>query len=477
MTSTSVNASPMELTSGHDASAAEAETSDYCKHNEEAPQTDAFGDEALAEIKYKVLTWWQGGLLMVAETISLGILSLPAAISQLGLVPGLVIMIGMGILASYNGYVIGQIKWRFPQISSMSDAGEILMGAFGREFFGIIQLLLLIFIMASHILTFTIAFNVITAHATCSIVFGIITTAISLILSVPRTLRNISWLSIVSFISILSAVILTMITVAIKRPDSVVQAVASPDLVTGFGAVTNIVFAYASHNAFFTFIAELSDPREFPKALALLQSVDISLYVVASVVIYYYAGVDVTSPAIGSAGAVAAKIAYGISLPTILIAGVINGHIAAKSIYLRIFAGTDRIHKRDWTAVLSWIGIMLLLWIIAWIIAESIPIFGDLLGLIASLFLSWFTFGLPSAFWFYMNKGLWFTSARKIFLSCVNMSSLVIGCTVCILGLYSSGVVYCIYSQTDAHTIIVMGLAYVYYESSIKEKYYSSIAN
>lgn len=131
---------------------------------------------------------------MVAETISLGILSLPATISKLGLAPGLVVMIGMGILASYNGYVIGQIKWRFPQITSMSDAGEILMGGFGREFFGLIQLLLLIFIMASHILTFTVAFNVMTTHATCSIVFGIISTALSLVLSVPRTLKNISWL-------------------------------------------------------------------------------------------------------------------------------------------------------------------------------------------------------------------------------------------------------------------------------------------
>jgi amino acid permease len=63
---------------------------------------------------------------MVAETISLGILSLPATISTLGLAPGLIIMISMGILASYNGYVIGQIKWRYPHITSMSDAGEVL---------------------------------------------------------------------------------------------------------------------------------------------------------------------------------------------------------------------------------------------------------------------------------------------------------------------------------------------------------------
>jgi amino acid permease len=58
----------------------------------------------------------QGGLLMVAETISLGILSLPAAIAGIGLVPGLILLIGLGLLATYTGYVIGQFKWRYPHI-------------------------------------------------------------------------------------------------------------------------------------------------------------------------------------------------------------------------------------------------------------------------------------------------------------------------------------------------------------------------
>lgn len=65
----------------------------------------------------------------------------------------------------------------------------------------------------------------------------------------------------------------------------------------------------------------------------------------------------------------------------ILIAGVMNGHIAAKALYLRIFGGTDRIHKRDFIAVGSWIAISFILWIIAWIIASAVPVFNDLLSL------------------------------------------------------------------------------------------------
>lgn len=66
----------------------------------------------------------------------------------------------------------------------------------------------------------------------------------------------------------------------------------------------------------------------------------------------------------------------------IIIAGVINGHVAFKYVYVRIFRGTDRMHKRDWVAVSSWIGIALGLWILAWIISAAIPVFSNLLSLI-----------------------------------------------------------------------------------------------
>jgi hypothetical protein len=64
-------------------------------------------------------------------------------------------------------------------------------------------------------------------------------------------------------------------------------------------------------------IAELKEPRDFPKALTLLQTIDISLYLVAGVVIYYYAGADVKSPALGSVSPLVSKIAYGVALPTV----------------------------------------------------------------------------------------------------------------------------------------------------------------
>ncbi|KAL2838518.1 hypothetical protein BJY01DRAFT_250893 [Aspergillus pseudoustus] len=90
-------------------------------------------------------------------------------------------------------------------------------------------------------------------------------------------------------------------------------------------------------------------------------------------------------------------------------------------------------------AVGSWIGIAVTLWVIAWIIATSIPVFSSLLSLMTALFASWFSFSLPGAFWLFMNKGQWFASPRKILLTCVNIFCFIIGVVMCGLGLYASG--------------------------------------
>lgn len=83
----------------------------------------------------------------------------------------------------------------------MADAGEVLFGRinlarFGREFMGTAQLLFLVFIMGSHILTFTVMMNTLTNYGTCSIVFGVVGLVISFVFALPRTLRKVSWFSI-----------------------------------------------------------------------------------------------------------------------------------------------------------------------------------------------------------------------------------------------------------------------------------------
>ena len=128
----------------------------------------------------------------------------------------------------------------------MADAGEVMAGRIGREVFGAAQILFLVFVMGSHILTFSIMMNTITSHSTCTIVFTIVGMVVCLVFTLPRTLKKVSYMAIASFISILSAVMITMIGVGVERPGSgKVDVIVKSNFYKGFGAVTNIIFAYA----------------------------------------------------------------------------------------------------------------------------------------------------------------------------------------------------------------------------------------
>lgn len=427
---------------GHDDKAGSDLEVGASKSKGDARKEDPFGDETNAEVKYRTMSWWQAGMIMIAETISLGILSLPSVLAAVGIVPGVILIVGLGIIATYTGYVIGQFKLAYPHVHNMADAGEVMAGRIGRELLGGAQILFLVFVMGSHILTFSIMMNTITSHGSCTIAFGIAGTVVCFVLTLPRTLKKVSYMSIASFISILSAMMITMVGVGVEHPGGgKVDVTVQSNLYTGFGAVTNIIFAYAGHVAFFSFISELHTPSTYPKALFLLQSIDTSTYLLVALVTYHYAGAPVASPALGSTTPLLRKTAYGAAIPTIVIAGVIYGQVAAKYVYVRLYRGTERMGTKGWRSggFGIWALIVAGLWAAAWIVAEAVPVFNDLLALVSALFASWFTYGLSGVFWLYLNYGRYGESKGKVFLTGVNVGIFGLGAVICGLGLYSSG--------------------------------------
>lgn len=133
---------------------------------------------------------------------------------------------------------------------------------------------------------------------------------------------------------------------------------------------------------FFNFCAELRDPKDYPKALAFMQIAAITFYMVIATVIYYYAGPFVASPALASASPTVRKVAFGIALPTIIVAGVVNGSILCKYLYIASWKGTDAIHKKNFRSIGSWMAICAMAWFVSWLIAESIPKFNSMLAFI-----------------------------------------------------------------------------------------------
>ncbi len=67
------------------------------------------------QIQYKTLSWPLVAVLMIAEIVSNGMLSLPSSLAVVGLVPGLVLIIFLGMFALFTSWLLIQFKLRHPE--------------------------------------------------------------------------------------------------------------------------------------------------------------------------------------------------------------------------------------------------------------------------------------------------------------------------------------------------------------------------
>lgn len=72
----------------------------------------------------------------------------------------------------------------------------------------------------------------------------------------------------------------------------------------------------------------MKDQNDYFKALSLCQFVMTSIYIAIGVVVYYYCGSFVASPALGSAGVLMKKVCYGLALPGLLASVILVTHVS-----------------------------------------------------------------------------------------------------------------------------------------------------
>ena len=186
-----------------------------------------------------------------------------------------------------------------------------------------------------------------------------------------------------------------MVGVGVAKPDpNQMVLFERTSLVSAMNAALNIVLAYSGHVTYFGFASELKDPRDFTKSLLMLQTTAITVYSTVAVVIYYYVGPAVPAPALSAAGAKVRLASYGVASLTIIIAGVVNGSVGSKQLYLRFWQWRNApkvVQEKSMRAYSSWITIVTGIWVMAWIIAEAIPKFEYILSLVSALFSGWYS--------------------------------------------------------------------------------------
>lgn len=410
---------------------------------------DPFEDDGSHAIKYKTLSWPLVACLMISEIVSNGMLSLPSSLAVVGIVPGVILIVFLGVFALFTAWILIQFKSNHKGVHSMGDAGMVMFGPIGREILMFGTIAFAVAATSGQLLAGQLALSQISNDAICSVYLVLVFAVASFFIAVPRTLGGTRWLAIISCLSITIAGVLGMIGAGLHPvAGRVVQATVSSDFYTAFLSITNPVFAYAGHFLFFVLISEMENPKDAMKAAWVLQIFATGFYVLFAIVMYVFIGSEVASPAFSSLTPFWAKLSYGIAIPNLLICGGIYIHVACKIIITRIFRQSKHSHHLHSHTVLGyavWTGLLLLATAIAFILAVAIPIFSYLIGVIGSLFAAWYTYGLAGMFWIndsyfghnYSGRGM-AQLKLKWGMTTLSIATIFAGAFFCVAGTYVS---------------------------------------
>jgi hypothetical protein len=350
--------------------------------------------EAGNSIQYRTCSWQKAAGLLFSEYIVLSIMSFPWSYSLLGLVPGLILTVVCAGLVLYTSLVVWEFCLRHPEVRDVCDVGEMIW--FGKRWAwwwtAIMFVLNNTFIQALHVLVGAVYLNTMTegiyVGGCRTVAFSAIICIVCWIGSLPRTFDALSKLGFGSaFFTFLSVFLATVFAgvqgkpseyPSLGEPQVVAWTPSTTTLVTGMAAFMNMSYTFIGQTTLPSFIAEMRDPRDFPKALWACTIAEIITFSLVGSIIYAYSGGQyITAPAFGVLDDIYKKVSYSFMVPTIIFVGCLYASVSSRFIFFRLFKNTKHMTEHTVLGWASWAGLLLLTWIASFIIAEVIPFFSS----------------------------------------------------------------------------------------------------
>jgi hypothetical protein len=386
-------------------------------------------------------------------------------------------MVVAGILFWITSITMHKYIMKYPQIKDICDFGYYAFGKsrIAYEWTGFMLLANNILLIGFHVLTGAKVLNTLSDHSQCTVVFSIIAMLMGIVLSLPRTLRHVSFMSmgsgelpeskkylsdicsltiVVSAACMAMAILLFLIFAGIEDAplygyygdyptDGPVRTYAFPlpgtTWVNCMNAVLNVTFLWVPQILFPTFIAEMERPQDFPKSLAVLVAISVFLFIVPPAIGFHYLGQYSTAPAFGSLGVVAYKKAsFAFVIVPTLVIGVIYANVSAKFVYFRIMGESRHAYSNTVIGWGVWGLVMAGIWVIAFIFAEVIPSMGDFLSLLGASFDSFFGFIFFAVAYWHLFKGKYFAGAGRSVMTVIHVFVMMVGLFLLGPGLYAA---------------------------------------
>ena len=165
------------------------------------------GDSKVVELKVHTFPaeneWYHSSLLLLADIVGSGILALSGAFSKMGWFFGFLLLILCCPLNMYTGILLARLRKHHPLVTTYGELGESLFGKkVGYACYAILYIYIF-FVLGEYMVVMSRSIQGVFYNTDmCRPVAGILSCLILFISNQARTLRNIAFLSIVSFVTI-----------------------------------------------------------------------------------------------------------------------------------------------------------------------------------------------------------------------------------------------------------------------------------
>ncbi|PYH37655.1 amino acid transporter [Aspergillus neoniger CBS 115656] len=403
------------------------------------------------EIQLRTMSWQKAAWLLAGDQVCLAIMAQSWSLSVLGWVPGIITMVVSGALFWVTSLTMHKYIMKHPQIKNICDFGYYVFGKSQTAyiFSGFMLLANNILLIGFHILTGAKVLDTLSDHSLCTVTFSAIVMVMGIVLSAPRTLHHVSFMSMFSAACMGIAILLFLIFAGIEKApldyptDGPVRTYAFPlpgtSWVDCMNAVLNITFLWVPQILFPTFIAEMEHPEDFPKSLAVLATISTILFIMPPAIGFHYLGQYATAPAFGSLGlAVYRKASFGFVIVPTLIIGAIYANVTAKFIYSHLLGTSRHAHSNTVVGWGVWALVMIGIWVVGFIFSEVVPSMGDFLSLLGAAFDSFFGFIFFAVAYWHLYRGKLFVGLGRTAMTLLHVFVMACGLFLLGPGLYAA---------------------------------------
>jgi len=352
-------------------------------------------------------TWVNASFILVAELVGTGVLGLAHNFAVLQMGNGVMALLIFAVLTLYSGVLLHRLQSWFPDGITYGDIALEVAGKSGQRAVFVFIYVAFFGNLAIYILTCAEALqNVFYDHQDwCKWSFTVFTVLFLFPFCQLRTLHKVSYAASASAVSIFLALLLILFdTFSETHHEIALQPAIDRSFLKSMSSLTTTIFAFGGQGLYFETMAEMKRPQDFPRAISLTTILILIVYLAVAISCYSVYGDQVPGNILyGLKNGWVKRAASGLLFFHVCISYVLAQQVIGRAIHVRLNSKIVDTDSRE--EKFKWARITCFMLFVSFALANGVPIFKNLMGVIGAISTAPLTFGIPAMMVLSVAKG------------------------------------------------------------------------